>query len=96
MKHEHPLSELIRMARSHRPFGEVTDFGFETRLRASLPEIAPSLSEWIARFSWRFSAASLPLLVAVTVFLALQQSGFVPEGFSGFVANWSNYLPIDL
>lgn len=96
MNTDHPFSDLLKAARSHRPFGDGSDFGFETRLRASLPEMTPSLAEWIAKFSWRFSAACLPLLVAVTVFLAMEQPSLVPEGVSGFVANWSSYLPIDL
>ena len=96
MNNEHPLSNIFKAARSHCPFGDGSDFGFETRLRASLPEMAPSLAEWIAKLSWRFSAACLPLLVALTVFLAMEQTGWVSEGVSGFVSNWYNYLPIDI
>ncbi|MDF1851746.1 MAG: hypothetical protein P1U85_12990 [Verrucomicrobiales bacterium] len=96
MNEEHPLNRLFGEAKSHAPHGEPSDFGFETRLRAALPEMTPSLADWIATFSWRFSAATLPLLVAMTVFLAMEQPGWVPEGVSGFVANWSSYLPIDL
>ena len=96
MKDDHPLTDLIQEARSYSPFGPGSDFGFETRLRAALPEMAPSLTDWIATFSWRFSVTCLPLLVALTVFLAMDQPGWVPEGVSGFVANWSNYLPIQL
>ena len=64
----HPVGRLLEAARQYRPFGEPDDFGFETRLRAALAEVPPTLAEYLARFSWRVSAVSLPLLVAAAVF----------------------------
>lgn len=96
MSEHHPLSLLLERARDVKPFGEGSEFGFETRLRAAMQDVSPSVAEWVATFSWRFSFAFLPLLVAVALFLAFEQHGFVPEGVGGFVAHWSSYLPIDL
>ncbi len=96
MKDDHPIFDLIETARHTTPFGEGSEFGFETRLRAAMHEVTPSVSEWVATFSWRFSFACLPLLVAVALFLAFGQTEFVPEGVGGFVSHWSSYLPIEL
>lgn len=89
-----PVEPLLESAREHQPFGEPDSFGFETRLRAALGEMPPSLSEYLARFSWGVSAVSLPLLVLAAVFLAWQQSFLLPDGFGGVVDQWSSWLPL--
>ena len=99
MNTKDPITSLFQKARDYAPFGEPRQFGFETRLRAALSRSAPSLTESIARLSWGFSFAFLPLLIALAAFLAFQQHGQLPEGISGFVAHWShwtNYLPVDI
>jgi hypothetical protein len=96
MNTKDPLTSLLEAARKHSPFGEPGDFGFETRLRSALQESTPSVADLVARFSWRFSFASLPLLLALAAFLAFQQHGQLPEGLGGFVAHWTSYLPVEL
>ena len=91
-----PLTSLLQAARKQSPFGEPEDFGFETRLRASLGDREPAFSEALARFSLRLSAVSLPLAIALVAFLAFQTSASLPEGLGGFVAHWSSFLPVDL
>jgi hypothetical protein len=96
MNNDHPLDRLFAEARLHAPFGEALDFGFATRLRAVLAasDAEPAFADLIARFSWRFSAACLPLAIAVTVFLTLQYHYTLPEGVGGLVAHWMELLPL--
>ena len=89
-----PVEPLLESARGYRPFGEPDSFGFETRLRAALGDVPPSLSECLSRLSWGVSAVSLPLLVLAAVFLAWQQSFLLPDGVGGVVSQWSNWLPV--
>ncbi len=100
MNTDDPIKPILEAARKQSPFGDAGDFGFETRLRAMLRAnpLGGSLTvtDWIARFSWRFSVACLPVLLALAYFLAFQQHGQLPEGISGFVTNWSQYLPVDI
>ena len=92
-----PIEKLLAEAREVSPFGEPQDFGFETRLRAGLAAIEPSVSDAIASLSWKFSLASLPILVAIAVFLAFQQqTHLLQSGIGDFVINWSHYLPVDI
>lgn len=92
-----PITRLFQAARGFLPsgpFGEPRDYGFETRLRAALAERAPSLAEVVSRFSWRFSFAAVPLLVIVAVILTYQTQGALPVGIEGFVAQWSELIPV--
>ena len=92
-----PITRLFQAARGYLPsgpFGEPRDYGFETRLRAALAERAPSLAEVLSRFSWRFSFAAVPLLVIVAVILTYQTQGALPVGIEGFVAQWSELIPV--
>ena len=92
-----PLTRLFQAARGYLPsgpFGEPRDYGFETRLRAAIAERAPSLAEVVSRFSWRFSFAAVPLLVIVAVILTYQTQGALPVGIEGFVAQWSELIPV--
>ncbi|MDF1862837.1 MAG: hypothetical protein P1U87_21655 [Verrucomicrobiales bacterium] len=91
-----PTKNLFKRARDYAPFGDASDFGFETRLRAALSDASPTVADWVARFSWRFSVACLPLAIGFAVFLATQQHGQLPEGIGGFVAHWSSYLPVEI
>ena len=92
-----PFKHLIREARRYSPFGEVSDFGFETRLRANLSTAEPGVFDAIASLSWKFSIASLPVILAIGVFLAVQQQyDLLPQGVGNFVAQWSNYLPVEI
>ena len=92
-----PITRLFQAARGYLPsgpFGESREYGFETRLRAALAERAPSLAEVVSRFSWRFSFAAVPLLVIVAVILTYQTQGALPVGIEGFVAQWSDLIPV--
>ena len=92
-----PITRLFQAARGYLPsgpFGESHEYGFETRLRAALAERAPSLAEVVSRFSWRFSFAAVPLLVIVAVILTYQTQGALPVGIEGFVAQWSELIPV--
>ncbi|NRB75526.1 MAG: hypothetical protein HRU46_14285 [Verrucomicrobiales bacterium] len=92
-----PITRLFQAARGYLPsgpFGEPRDYGFETRLRAAIAERAPSLAEVVSRFSWRFSFAAVPLLVIVAVILTYQTQGALPVGIEGFVAQWSELIPV--
>lgn len=92
-----PITRLFQTARGYLPsgpFGESREYGFETRLRAALAERAPSLADVVSRFSWRFSFAAVPLLVIVAVILTYQTQGALPVGIEGFVAQWSELIPV--
>ena len=92
-----PITRLFQAARGYLPsgpFGEPRDYGFETRLRAAIAERAPSLAEVVSRFSWRFSFVAVPLLVIVALILTYQTQGALPVGIEGFVAQWSELIPV--
>ena len=89
-----PITRLFQTARTYLPFGESREYGFETRLRAALAERAPSLTELLSQFSWRFSFAAVPLLVIVAVILSYRAQGTLPDGIEGFVAQWSEFIPV--
>ena len=92
-----PITRLFQAARGYLPsgpFGEPRDYGFETRLRAAIAERAPSLAEVVSRFSWRFSFVAVPLLVVVALILTYQTQGALPVGIEGFVAQWSERIPV--
>ena len=92
-----PITRLFQAARGYLPsgpFGEPRDYGFETRLRAAIAERAPSLAEVVSRFSWRFSFVAVPLLVVVALILTYQTQGALPVGIEGFVAQWSELIPV--
>jgi len=91
---EDPLRRLFRLASEWRPFGDPHHIGFDTRLRAAIAAAESSTTEWLTRLSWRFSAASLPLLLALGAFLAYRHAGMPPEGIGDFVAHWAGYLPV--
>tara|TARA_R110000850_G_scaffold36847_2_gene97060 strand:- start:2369 stop:2659 length:291 start_codon:yes stop_codon:yes gene_type:complete len=91
-----PITQMFQAARNHRPFGKPGDFGFETRLRASLKQVSPSLADWVSHLSWRFSLVCVPVLVAGALFASLQTQGFLPEGIGGFVAQWTELIPFTL
>ncbi len=96
MNRDTTLESVLAAAREHLPHGEAPAFGFETRLRALLAERRPGLADYLASFSWRFAAASLPLAVAAIAFLALQHQYGLPDGFGGVLAQWSGLLPFGL
>ncbi len=96
MNDEHHIHSLIKEAKRFSPFGEPDDFGFETRLRSMIAGADPSVSDWIARFSWRFSAACLPAILGLAIFLTIQHRGTLPEGFGGLVAHWMELLPVEI
>jgi len=93
MNETNPIESLFKRAAAHEPFGQPGEFGFETRLRAALCGSESSTADWIARFSFRFSAALLPVLLAVAAVIAFQNYGHLPEGVGGFVAHWLALLP---
>ena len=96
MNNDHPLDRLFAEARLHSPCGEALDFGFATRLRAVLAasDAEPAFADLIARFSWRFSAACLPLAIGLTIFLTIQYHFSLPEGVGGLVTQWMDLLPL--
>ena len=92
-----PITRLFQAARGYLPsgpFGAPRDYGFETRLRAAIAERAPSLAEVVSRFSWRFSFVAVSLLVVVALILTYQTQGALPVGIEGFVAQWSELIPV--
>lgn len=91
-----PLDRLLAEARRHRPFGEASSFGFETRLRAALATAAPSFAECLASLSWRFSATVFPLILAAFVFLTMRHHDTLPEGVGGLVSQWAGLLPLPI
>ncbi|GEM_PF-453615 len=91
MRTSDPITRLLLAACDYLPFGESREYGFETRLRAALAEQAPTLPEVVARFSWRFSFAAVPLLLVVGVIITQQTQGQLPEGIDSFVAQWSHW-----
>lgn len=96
MKDEDLMTDLFEKAKDMLPFGEAGDFGFETRLRAAMADSSLGFSEYLARLSWRFSFAVLPIAIGVAVFLAFQQHGSLPEGFGGLMFQWTQYLPVEM
>lgn len=98
MSETDPIRPLFEQAAAHEPFGAPGDFGFETRLRAALRDAdlvgsEITTADWIARFSFRFSAAVLPVVLAVVAVIAFQNYGTPPEGIGGILAHWLSYLP---
>ena len=92
-----PLDRLFTEARLHQPFGDPSAFGFETRLRAALGAgRGEGLADYLARFSWRFAAASLPLALAAALFLAMSHRHALPEGVGGLVAQWADLIPLGI
>ena len=98
MNDEHPIHQLFNDARAFAPFGEANSFGFETRLRAALAGAGSDLSvaDWIARFSWRFSAAFLPIVLGFAIFLTVQNRNTLPDGVGGLVAHWAEFIPLEI
>lgn len=96
MNDEHPIQQLLTDARAFAPFGEANPFGFETRLRAALAVADLSVTDWMSRFSWRFSAAFLPVVLGLAIFLTLQNRNTLPEGVGGLVAHWAEFLPVEI
>lgn len=90
-----PVSDLFEKAKKSLPFGESNDFGLETRLRAALSD-QETLFDWVSVFSWRFSAAFLPVLIAIVAIYAMQQSWEIPEGAGDLVFRWAEYLPLEI
>ncbi len=93
MKMNPPLESLFEKARAHEPHGEVTTFGFETRLRAALSDQIPGSLELFGNLSWRFTMACLPLLLLSAYLMGVHESGFLPEGLGGVVGQWSALIP---
>lgn len=92
-----PIEHIVNEAKSYSPFGEASDFGFETRLRAGLASLEPGVMDWLASLSWRFSLTCLPVLVAAAIFLTMQQqSDFFSSGVGEFVTHWAGFLPLDI
>ncbi len=96
MKEENSMEHLFEKAKEILPFGEAGEFGFETRLRPAMADAPLGFSEMIARFSWRFSFAVLPVAIGIAVFLAFQQHGVLPEGLGGLIVQWSQYFPVEI
>lgn len=92
MNPDHPLNTLLHEAARFTPFGEAGNFGFEARLLTAMRSAEPTLTDWVARFSWRFSATCLPIIVGITVFLMMQHQT-LPDGVGGLVTHWMDFLP---
>ncbi|MEM6916420.1 MAG: hypothetical protein AAF491_07615 [Verrucomicrobiota bacterium] len=87
---------LWDQSRQHAPNGEPSPLGFETRLRAAMAGAVPNGLEEMGRFSWRFTLASVPVLIFVAVLIGTQNPGYLPEGIGGVVSQWSALLPLEL
>lgn len=96
MNDNHPLNRLLKEAALHSPFGEACEFGFETRLRTKLKESSLTTTDWVAKLSWRFSAACFPVLITVAVFLTIQHQLVLPDGVGGIVTHWMELLPLGI
>lgn len=98
MNDKNPLDHIFAEAGHYAPFGEAGDFGFATRLRATLASIPaePGFADLVARFSWRFSAACLPVIAGVFLFLTLQHHNTLPEGVGGLVSHWMDLFPLGI
>lgn len=98
MNDKKSLNHLFAEARHYEPFGEAGDFGFTTRLRAALAGVPaePAFADLLARFSWRFSAASLPVIAGVFLFLTVQYQSVLPEGVGGLVSHWMDLFPLGI
>ncbi len=98
MNHDHSLDQLFADAGKFSPHGEPSHFGFETRLRAALRAAGRdlSLSEWIARVSWRFSVTAVPLLVTLAFAVSWQSQSILPEGMGDILIHWMEFLPLAL
>ena len=93
----HPLDRLFVGARRHHPFGEPSSFGFETRLRAALAADGQAgLVDCLAKFSWRFAAACLPVALGFALFLAMSHRHALPDGVGGLVTQWAGLIPIGI
>jgi len=91
-----PLEKLFEQARGHQPLGDPGSFGFETRLRAALGDAGSSEIELLARLSWRFTLAALPVVLVAALFVGFQHAEFLPEGLGGVISQWSLLFPGDL
>jgi len=96
MNNHHPLNRLLKEAALHSPFGEASGFGFETRLRAALKDPSLTTTDWVAKFSWRFSAACFPVLIAIAVFLTVQHQLVLPDGVGGIVTHCMEFFPLGI
>lgn len=98
MNDKDPLDHLFAEAGRYAPFGEAGDFGFTTRLRVALAGVPaePAFADLVARFSWRFSAACLPVIAGVFLFLTLQHQNTLPEGVGGLVSHWMDLFPLGI
>ncbi|MDB4358669.1 hypothetical protein N9Z18_00345 [Verrucomicrobiales bacterium] len=90
-----PVSDLFEKAKEALPFGEANDYGLEARLRAALSD-QESIFDWVSVFSWRFSAAFIPIIVTIAVFYAWQQQWDLPDGAGDLVYRWAEYLPLEI
>jgi hypothetical protein len=98
MNDHHPLDRLFAEAARYAPHGEASDFGFTTRLRAALAGVPaePAFADLLARFSWRFSAACLPVIAGLFLFLTMQHYSALPEGVGGLVSHWMDLFPLGI
>lgn len=98
MNDDHPLDRLFAEAGQYAPHGEASDYGFATRLRATLAQASaePAFADLLARFSWRFSAACLPVIVGLFLFLTIQHHSTLPEGVGGLVSHWMDLFPLGI
>lgn len=93
MSYTDPIKPLFEQAAGHEPFGVPNDFGFETRLRSALGDAEATTADWIAQFSFRFSAAFLPVILAVVAVIAFQNYGTPPDGIGGVLEHWLSFFP---
>lgn len=90
-----PITRLFQAAREHQPFGDANSLGFATRLREAMRQPSPTAVDYLARFSWQFSIACVPVLLIASIFFGLRyQDGLFPMGLDEFVHQWAGLIPL--
>ena len=90
------FEDLIDSAKNHQIDTSAAEFGFETRLLASIRELGQTETGFLDVFgSWLWkSSLGLAPVVAILITLAIIMNGIdIPNGTSGVVAYAIDFLP---
>jgi len=74
------LNKLFQQARAETPFGLPRDYGFATRLRASLKNGEPRTLDFFTTLCWRVSMVCLPVVIPVMIAIAFSNHLGMTEG----------------
>ena len=64
------INDLFQKARAETPFGEARDYGFATRLRASVKNGEPRTLDFFTALCWRVSMVCLPVVIPAMIAIA--------------------------